>query len=206
MRKRLRILIDIDSTLYDAGPLLAECFAHVFDMHEVPMHAWDFWTDQISREAFDTMIDEHFHAPDAIARQNPYPGAAEAIARWKAAGHEIHIVSDRAATASASSAAWLEAHGISFDRIVCERHIDKVAYVERERIDLVIDDRPETLAGVAALGVPAATIAYPYNARVRTLHQIIAGAPDWDVLAGQVDRMIEELSLREQRPESEEAA
>jgi uncharacterized HAD superfamily protein len=206
MRRPLRILIDIDSTLYDAGPLLAECFAHAFDMHEIPMHAWDFWTDQVSREAFDAMIDEHFHAPAAIARQTPYAGAREAIERWREAGHEIHVVSDRAVGATEPSAAWLRAHGIPFDRLVCERHIDKVAYVEREGIDIVIDDRPETLEGVARLGVPAATIAYPYNARVRSLHPMIVGEPDWERLAEGVGRLIDELAIREQAHPDGEAA
>jgi uncharacterized HAD superfamily protein len=206
MTRRLRILIDIDSTLYDAGPLLAECFAHVFNMHEIPMHAWDFWTDQVSREAFDDMIDEHFHAPEAIARQTPYAGAREAIERWKAAGHEIHIVSDRAAGSAAASASWLETHGIPFDRIVCERHIDKVAYVEREKIDIIIDDRPETLEGVAQAGVPAATIAYDYNARVRSLHPGIVGEPDWPALADGVGRLIDELAIRDQARRDGDAA
>jgi uncharacterized HAD superfamily protein len=206
MPRPLKILIDIDSTLYDAGPLLAECFSHVFGMHEVPMHAWDFWTDQIERETFDAMIDEHFHAPAAIARQTPYLGAREAIERWREAGHEIHVVSDRGIGAYDASADWLRAHQIHFDQLVCERHIDKVAYVEREGIDLVIDDRPETLEGIAQIGVPAATISYPYNARVRSLHPGIVGELDWTRLAEGVNRLIEELAIRAQNRQAEEPA
>ena len=70
----------------------------------------------------------------------------------------------------------------------------------------MIDDRPETLEGIAQIGVPAATISYPYNARVRSLHPGIVGEPDWTRLAEGVNRLIDELAIRAQSHHDEEPA
>ena len=184
---KARILVDIDATLYDANSLFIRLFREIHGIDLAAISDWDFYQQHMSAEEFGRFIKHHFHAEHEVKRAAPFRGAVEALRDWADAGAEIHVVSDRPTSARRATRHWLEEIGVPFERLVARTPIDKVAYVRRQRIDLVIDDKPATLAGCATLGVPSATLAYPYNRDVLAAHPQIIHARHWPSLRRKVD-------------------
>lgn len=186
----MRIAIDIDSTLHPYWDQLAEAARRRFGI-DLPYREQTTWgIDALTREQLVACVDDT-HADAAILAAEPYPGAAETISAWHAAGHEIHITSHRRADAHEATARWLEAIGLAYDELHCS--YDKIAYCRGRGLELLIDDSPVNLERARAAGMLAATIAHPWNREAcgepemvcaedwralgRALEPVLAGAP-----------------------------
>lgn len=92
----------------------------------------------------------------------PRPGAVDAIARLKAAGHRIHIKTARHFGAEGASERntreWLAEHGIEFDTLTMTT--DKTA---GPRCDVFIEDSVANYDALVAAGVRAALVNVPWN-------------------------------------------
>ena len=188
-----RILVDIDSTLYDSDSLWITGMRQIYGKEITlgDLHQWDWYRRfGLTREDFDRLISEHYHHPRQILANAPYSGAAEVLARWQARGHEIHIVSDRSPDVAAVTRRWLRRNGLPTEHSCFELHVDKFAYVKEHGISLVVDDRPSFLQElvVDAQDVIASTIEQPSNAMVRAQYHQIISAPTWSALARKLER------------------
>jgi FMN phosphatase YigB (HAD superfamily) len=184
----MKILVDVDDTLYDSSALMSSCFRQLFELEvsrEQIGSSWGFYHDLgVDADGFARLVRECYHAPGAIAANVPYRGAAATLRAWARRGHEIHVVSDRGEEVAEATRGWLERHRMPAHRTVFARGVDKLAYVRREGIELAIDDRPSLLEALVADGSAiAATIAQPVNAAVRERYgEAIVSAPDWPAL------------------------
>lgn len=184
-----RILVDIDSTLYPSDPIFIRAMRerHGLELRLRDLDEWDWWRRYITLDDFLALIRIDFHANDEITGAVPFTGAVEALREWRATGAKIHIVSDRHPRTARATRAWLASCGIEADAIVLRSPIDKIAYAQAHRIDLVIDDRPSTLVAAREAGIRTATLIYPYN------RLLLAGAPDiiraanWRVLRRRIE-------------------
>lgn len=174
-----RVMVDIDDTLYPAEDLWARIFREHYGTELGPIRRWDFWQEYLEPNVFRHLVATHFHSADAIRNNLPFSGSGAALRAWKRSGVEIHIVSDRAPVTGRSTRAWLRRNEIPFDATVFRSPIDKVAYATEHRMSLVIDDKPLTLEGCIAAGIPVATIAHRFNATTRRKHPSIIAAEDW---------------------------
>jgi hypothetical protein len=169
----VRIAIDIDSTLHHYWDLLSAAAQRRFGI-ELPYDEQLDWgitrlrPDQLAACVADT------HRDDQVTAGVPYPGAVDAIARWRAAGHFIHITSHRAASAHDSTALWLRRIGLPFDDLYCSN--DKISRCVELEIDLLIDDSPINLRRALEHGIAAATIAHPWNRDLCEEEEVIRAA------------------------------
>ena len=118
------------------------------------------------------------HRPECIEGLEPVPGAREVIARWQAEGFEVWVVTGRPPETAASSRAWLEAHGVPYDRLLfVDKYrrlppgpdlvsLDDLAGTE---FALAIDDAPAMLQYLLdATPVPVLIYDRPWNRRFTT--------------------------------------
>lgn len=172
----MRLAIDIDSTLHPYWDQLAAVASARFGI-DLPYETQRTWEiEHLDREQLKACIRET-HSPEHVLAAEPYPGAVDAIRRWHAAGHFIHITSHRAPDAHAHTSEWLRRIGLPYDELYCS--YDKVARCVEIGIDVLIDDSPVNLAKARTAGILGATIAHPWN---RGLDGVIS-APDWPALA-----------------------
>jgi uncharacterized protein len=182
----MRIAIDIDSTLHDYWPHFAAAAKRRFGVdlpyeHQVTWHITRLRPEQVKACITET------HAEDTVLRAQPYPGAAEAIARWREQGHFIHITSHRANEAHGATERWLEQSGIPYDELYCS--FDKVSRCEEIGIDVLIDDSPVNLQRAIDAGIRVATLLHPWNRDLVEEEDVIA-ADDWPSLEQELARFL----------------
>jgi len=190
--KGVRIAIDVDSTLHHYWDVLSDAAHRRFGI-DLPYDEQFTWgITRLRPEQLELCIDAT-HCPATILASEPYPGAVEAVNRWHAAGHFIHITSHRTTAAHDATARWLDRIGLAYDELYCSD--DKVARCCEIGIDLLIDDSPFNLARAIEGGIAAATIEHPWNQDVVEDEGILA-APDWPTLVEQLETHLEPLRRR----------
>ena len=174
----MKIAIDIDSTLHDYWEQFAAAAKRRFgvDLPYDQQVTWDIV--QLRPEQVRACIAET-HAEHHVLSAEPYPGAAEAIRRWKERGHVIHIMSHRDVEAHGFTQRWLDGAGVPCDELHCSD--DKVTRCAEIGIDVLIDDSPVTLQLALDHGIRAATILHPWNRELVEEEDVI-GAEDWPSL------------------------
>jgi FMN phosphatase YigB (HAD superfamily) len=182
----LRIAIDIDSTLHDYWPQLAQAAKKRFgvDLPYEQQLTWDI--ARLRREQLEVLVAET-HNDDNVLAAEPYPGAVETIRRWKDQGHYVLIASHRHDRARGATTQWLERIGLPYDELYCA--FDKVGHCVEESIDVLIDDSPDTLTRALDAGMTAATLLHPWNRDVCETEDIVA-ASDWPELASKLERVL----------------
>ena len=185
-----RILVDIDSTLYEMVPLFSKTAAAKYGVKFNPKdyNHWDYWQQiGMTLEQWLGTIDAS-HEPARVLANKPFPGAVAAIRAWAAKGAEIHIVSDRKPSSFEATAQWLNAIGLPKHVLYLAPRFDKLEYAKTHSIDLMIDDKPSLITACVAAGMPIATLWYKYNAA-----EIVAGGPavisaiNWATLATKIN-------------------
>ena len=170
-----RIAIDIDSTLHHYWDQFAAAAKRRFGVDLPYEHQVTWHFNRLRPEQLKACIAET-HTAATIERAEPYPGAADALRRWKDAGHFIHITSHRAVDAHDATTQWLDRVGIPYDELYCS--YDKVTRCREIGIDLLIDDSPVNLQRALETGIRAATLLHPWNRAIVEEEDVIA-ADDW---------------------------
>ena len=171
----MKIAIDIDSTLHHYWDDFAAAAKRRFGV-ELPYDQQVTWSiERLKPEQLKVCIAET-HREETVLKAEPYPGAVEAVRRWHAAGHWIHITSHRAVDAHGATAKWLDRIGLPYHDLHCS--YDKVTRARELEIDLLIDDSPVNLASAIAHGIRGATLIHPWNRDVVEEEDVIAAA-DW---------------------------
>jgi uncharacterized protein len=178
--RRIRIAIDIDSTLHHHWPLVAAAAKRRFGV-ELPYEQQFPWASRPLEDEQLRMCIEDTHSDEAIAGARPYAHAVETINGWYAQGHYIHITSHRAERSRSATQRWLDDIGLRHHELYCGH--DKVARCREIGIDLLIDDSPDNLLRAADAGMLVATLRHPWNESVRDAPHVISAA-DWAELAG----------------------
>ena len=116
-----RVYVDVDDVLSHTTPALCDLLERRTG-RRVPfdsLHSFDLGESLAleGEELLDFM--EAAHAPEHLGRLEPLEGAAETLARWSGAGAHIDILTGRPPSTQAPTRAWLERHGMVFDRFDC---------------------------------------------------------------------------------------
>ena len=107
----MKIAIDIDSTLHHYWDQFAAAAKRRFGVDLPYEHQVTWSIGRLRPEQVKACVAET-HADRNVLAAEPYPGAVEAIARWKRQGHFIHITSHRDTCAHAATEQWLERVGV----------------------------------------------------------------------------------------------
>ncbi len=175
----MRIAIDIDSTLHHYWDQLAAAAKRRFGVDLAYEHQVTWTIGQLRPEQLRACIAET-HAEPNVLNAEPYPGAVEAVRRWKEQGHFIHITSHRAIDAHGATSKWLEHVGVPYDELYCS--YDKVTRCVEIGIDVLIDDSPVNLVRAHERAIVPATLRHPWNSNLCDREGFIC-ADDWRGLA-----------------------
>jgi len=175
----MRIGIDIDSTLHHYWDQFAGAARRRFGVH-LPYERQLTWGIAPLRPEQVRACVAETHTDACILEARPYPGAVEAVAAWRAAGHWIHVTSHRHEGAHAATACWLERIGLPYDDLHCSD--DKLVRCRELGIELLIDDSPVNLHGAQQRGIVPATILHPWNREFCEDEDVLCGE-DWPDLA-----------------------
>lgn len=181
--RTLDVGVDMDGCVYNFTAAL-RCWVHLstgrpFDTLPDPV-TWTGYVDQwgLSPDEFRTCFRDAINAGIMFRHGIAYPGAIEALWDLRAAGHRLHIVTDRLLpgaedAAVANTKAWLAEHNVPFDTLRFGH--DKTAVA----MDCFIEDRPENHDALAGAGGYPVLMDRPYNAshparRVRDWAEFVA--------------------------------
>ena len=123
-------------------------------------------------------------------------GARKALSGWRAAGHEIVILTARTrewfGDPARVSREWLKKHRIPYDQIVAEvRFAEKGKYCAEHGISILIDDNPEACLDAQAHGVSAVLAIREHNAA--RAQEIAYGGANWQEIDMAVRSILETL-------------
>jgi hypothetical protein len=170
MTKRLRVGVDIDGVLYDFARSL-----HQFVCPDAPFQEplrWEFYLDWGMTEAeFKAAFHAGVDAGVIFTYGAPFPRVCDGFRLIKAAGHTIHMVTDRSqGTGGASEAAtrsWLDRYDLPFDSLTFAA--DKTVV----RLDVMVDDKPENYEALTAAGVDTFLLTRRWNQHVRGAQRVL---------------------------------
>jgi len=174
----VKIAVDIDSTLHAYWDLLSAAARRRFGV-ELPYNEQLTWgitrlrPEQLAACVADT------HAEQQVLGAEPYPGAVEALQRWRAEGHTILVVSHRSPLSHDATERWLERIGVPYDELHCSD--DKIVRCQEVGIELLVDDSPINLQRAIELEIRGATILHPWNRDICQEEDIVC-AEDWPEL------------------------
>lgn len=107
-------------------------------------------------------------------------GAKETLGSWRAAGHEVIILTARLKSFFTNpekvSRDWLEKRRIPYDGLVAEIE-DKGAYCKEHGISVLVDDNLENCLRAQSLGVHAVLAVGKNN--VARAHEVAFGGANW---------------------------
>lgn len=171
----MRVGIDLDGVCYNFGASVREYLNHagIRFHHECPdPRRWEFYEDWgITLPEFLTHCHRGVEAGIIFTHGDPYPNTREAFQWIKAAGHTIHIVTDRsfgkAGASESATRAWLDQHDLPFDSLTFTA--DKTCV----KLDAMVDDKPENYAALDAAGVDVHLLTRPWNQHVEGARRVL---------------------------------
>lgn len=168
----MRVGIDLDGVVYDfAASYRAYLCESGISVEEncPPTTRWEFYEDWgFSVEEFIQHCNDGVDAGIIFRRGKPFPGAREAFDLLRAAGHTLHIVTDRSFGKSSeyNTRGWLDEYGLKFDSLTFTR--DKTCV----RLDTMVDDKIENYDALDEEGVAVYLLTRPWNEREDTRHRV----------------------------------
>lgn len=174
--------VDVDSTVWDTGAWVREAALEVTG-EDLEPEAAATWTDLL--DLFGEEATARIHArvlsPERVRERTPYPGAPEVLRSFQEErGLSVHFITRAADPERMVPAleAWLREHfGPSVELTAAEA--DKLPILRDLGAFGMIDDRPDTLEGVAAAGLWGAAKAQPWNEGLLATRADIHGFREW---------------------------
>ena len=140
-----KILVDLDSTLF---PLHVAAEEKGVSHDPVTSSQWDDFGNSIQAEGFQDIEaffkDLHSDA-DLMIRAGVFKHAPQVIKILREQyGVEVHLLTHRSPDSRAACEEWLEACSVEYDGLQVAFD-SKLDYARREGIEIVFDDKPQTL-------------------------------------------------------------
>lgn len=191
-RGALRIAVDFDGVLFDHIPYVLRGFrdAHGIDLAAEGLRHWDFFQYRAVREKNLTWhcVKTILSAIDNDAALHERPPrdvrAAGVIARWRAEGHHVSIVTAREPSCRQTTETFLRRNGIAHDALLMGAAI-------KTGFDVLVDDAPHNVLMAAADGGLALLMDQPYNRDVPTKRNPLR-VRDWSEVERTVDAALRE--------------
>jgi hypothetical protein len=189
------IQVDVDSTLYDANKLFGEV-AEEFGV-KWPKKYWTWFGPEDIGTDLATLknIFRRCHSKEYVAKQKPYPHAADVLRSIAEDYDEVEIayVSDRNEAQTSALRDWLEANGFLINQ---DTHVattkDKRHWMRERKPEIVIDDRVRTmLMARYELGSYVVSLEHPHNMNLKNEAEHIYIVDDWQA----IDRVLRDTVL-----------
>jgi phosphoglycolate phosphatase-like HAD superfamily hydrolase len=188
----LRVMIDLDSTLFPLDGALREMGVHFRTRNS------QYWesgesdlSDAILLDRFGrndlcgkdlseeqraeriTLITAFFaelhSSAERLRSSGVFEYAPDMLRMLQQNGAEIHIFTHRDERSTKATLDWLRAMGIPYDKFRLEdpsrdsSRSDKIAYCLEEGISICVDDKPDTIRQAEAAAIEALSLSWPYT-------------------------------------------
>ena len=153
-----KIIVDIDNTLWDLGPVLFEELEKYNADLPPPTnwYQWDFWKGFVSEKILYSVLRNIHLRQDAF---EPYPDVAQFLLHLKQKGFYIIIASHREKGTFDATEKWLRTNNLSFDEV----HLSYDKTVLFRECWAVVDDSPATLDKAKEAGIVRVGLKNPWN-------------------------------------------
>ncbi len=173
--------VDVDSTVWDLTAWVCEAVLDVTGERLDPetITTWTHVLDAYGEEAA-TEVYERALSPDRVREREPYPGSPEILRGLQERGIEIHFVTHNwdPEAMTPHLEPWLKEHfGPKVGLTVTTE--DKLGILQDLGAFGMVDDRPNTIARVADVGLWAATKIQPWNRELVAGRKDIYGFASW---------------------------
>ncbi len=178
------VMVDVDSTLYDADRLFNQLFTEAGFKWIKNSPSW-FGPEAIgcTRQDMKNLF-RKAHSREQVMAQKPYRNAAEVLEGLVLAYPQVEIayVSDRHPQAQAALKEWLEENGFLLNE---DQHVaattDKREWMEEARPSIVIDDRVRTMMFAHyKLGAQVASLEHAHNVNLKGEFPGVYICKNWD--------------------------
>jgi uncharacterized HAD superfamily protein len=201
------VYVDVDDVLSDSAGTYLRIVAREFGKTATlaDMVTFDLRRSfDLSEKEYSHLV-EVAHRPEEILGMTPCPGALESLARWKRAGHTIHIVTGRPTHTLETSQQWLQDHAFPYDGFtIVDKYgrpdMDpKIALPLRElqkmSFALAVEDSATMAAFLAEeLGRPVALVDRPWN-QAAAVNGKITRCRDWKQIEATLDLLISDKEI-----------
>jgi uncharacterized HAD superfamily protein len=145
----MRIAVDLDNTIFDfCGEFLR--FSNIRFSHDdkiCDIDRWDFWNSpniKLTKDEFDKGFME-FTENKCWHAIPIFPDAKFALCSLSSMGHSIYYMTDRPKNARRATLKALLGNGLPIDSVLFIGFEDKASVAKQLKIDIAIDDKPETI-------------------------------------------------------------
>ena len=187
MKRTAPILgLDVDSTIWDLSAWVCEAVLDVTGETLDPesISTWTHVLDLYGEEAA-MVIYARALSPRRVREREPYPGSAEVLRCLQEKGVRIHFITHNWDPEAMTPylKPWLEeCFGPDVGLTVTTE--DKLGILEDLGAFGMVDDRPDTIAGVADAGLWAATMIQPWNRKLVAERENVHGFVSWREVPG----------------------
>jgi hypothetical protein len=154
----MKIIVDIDNTLWHFAPVLYEYLSEVSP--GIPpveeWGAWKFWERDMDTKTFYRVLRKVHMSQEQFT---PYEEAPWFLASLRDRGFTVLIASHREKDSYGPTERWLRKWGLYFD----ELHVLNDKSKLFDGAFGVVDDSPITLAKASAMGMVATGLRFPWN-------------------------------------------
>lgn len=183
----MKLVIDIDSTVL---PLLRV-------MSRLPggervnyrdCESWDYLPQLCGGvpQMLD-LFDRAFRFENMVA-EPPFAGCAQYLRAKAREGAQIQVMTDSPQWRQEDVARYLEHFGVPFDGIDCLPQIDKVALMLERGLDVLVDDKPDTVRAAHRAGIRVFTLHHRYVAG--TVKELgLPRCETWKQIGAQIDQL-----------------
>jgi len=174
-----RIYVDLDDVLGQTARMFLRLLEQTWGRVVVFEEMHTFHLGESLRLPPDELEDflHRVHQRDALASVKPMPGAAAALAEWRAQGYEVWVVTGRPPETRAATLEWLETHQMSHAEFhFLDKYSDFYDQADTPEGTLTLADLPaldfrlavEDFPGMAGhladeLDIPVALFDRPWN-------------------------------------------
>jgi len=93
----------------------------------------------------------------------PYDENIETLNKWRADGHEIHLLTARHADAAMPTSAWLKKHKVNYSKLEFVRSMKKHETMLKDNIPVIFEDRFFEAQKCASYGMCGFVVRRSYN-------------------------------------------
>lgn len=189
----MRILVDVDNTLYDAHRLFVEIGQNCYGI-TLPMDSnnWHDYTEIADRSTLHSIF-RKAHSREYVMKQTPYRNAAGTLEWISDKNHDIFFVSDRHKQSVGALRDWLALWGFPVGDFPYKNVIvtkDKRSWMEEVKPEIVIDDRVRTMFYAREWDATILALECPWNINLKGEVEGIYIYKDWNEIARHLDQLL----------------
>ncbi len=138
----MRIYVDFDDCLCETARGFVKLAEEMFNRHVPYEDITCFEMDKafgLTEEQYEQFM-LRGHRPEVLLSYEEIPSASSVINEWKAAGHEVSVITGRPFSAYEASREWLDVHGLKSVPLYCLNKYGRDSFIKGSDFSLELED------------------------------------------------------------------